>query len=284
MSDYQKQIKQHQIEMEQLEKQLPKLAKAAKEAKSLYAHTRHNRAPYPHGVINDLSNAKSEIARHASEIRRLQTLVDWEDGIRSAGSNIKKAQKEISQVQNDLRKQQDKRAKLSSKLERLEEEKRTEIEKARYVEKQAAASYSVALSDGDDAEEQRAEKALRQASEALAEATRDKRGIATATQALKDEVEKLEATIAESNQTLKDLRHQQLRAARFMWADRLDKAAQDFAAMAAHLHATEKAMGRSSSLTDLYVPLHVPFGPMSINEDTITAKAGAISIEQLIAA
>ncbi|MHA6183445.1 hypothetical protein [Pseudomonas mohnii] len=284
MSDYQKQIKQHQIEMEQLEKQLPKLTTAAKEAKSLYAQTRHNRAPYPHDVINALSNAKSEIARYASEIRRLQTLIDWEDGIRSAGSNIKKAQKEISQIQNDLRKQQDKRAKLSSKLERLEEEKRTEIEKAQYVEKQAAASYSVALSDGDDAEEQRAEKALRQASEALAEATRDKRGIATATQALKDEVEKLEAAIAESNQTLKDLRHQQLRAARFMWADRLDKAAQDFAAIAAHLHATEKAMGRSSSLTDLYVPLHVPFGPRSINVDTVTAKAGAISIEQLIAA
>ncbi|WP_202368982.1 hypothetical protein [Pseudomonas sp. MWU318] len=98
------------------------------------------------------------------------------------------------------------------------------------------------------------------------------------------EVEKLEAAIAESNQTLKDIRHQQLRAARFMWADRLDKAAQEFATIAAHLHATEKAMGRSSSLIDLYVPLHVPFGPMSINEDTVTAKACAISIEQLIAA
>jgi chromosome segregation ATPase len=284
MSDYQKQIKQHQIEMEQLEKQLPKLTTAAKEAKRLYAHTRHNRAPYPHEVINTLSNAKSEIARHASEIKRLQALVDWEDGIRLAGTNIKKAQKEISQVQSDLRKLQEKRTKLSAKLQKLKEEKRTEIEKAQYVEKQAAASYSVALSDGDDAEEQRAEKALRQASEALAEVTRDKRGIATATQALKDEVEKLEAAIAESNQTLKDLRYQQLRAARFMWADRLDKAAQEFVAIAAHLHATEKAMGRSSSLIDLYVPLHVPFGPMSINEDTVTAKAGAISIEQLIAA
>lgn len=69
-----------------------------------------------------------------------------------------------------------------------------------------------------------------------------------------------------------------------MWADRLDKAAQNFATIAAQLHATERAMRRASPLTDLYVPLHVPFGPMSINEDTVTAKAGAISIEQLIAA
>ncbi|MCV4276078.1 hypothetical protein OH710_25895 [Pseudomonas capsici] len=101
---------------------------------------------------------------------------------------------------------------------------------------------------------------------------------------MKDEVEKLEVAVAESNQTLKDLRHQQLHAARFIWADRLDKTAQDFAAIAAHQHATEKAMGRSSSLTNLYVPLYVPFGPRSINGDTITAKAAAISIEQLIAA
>jgi hypothetical protein len=76
----------------------------------------------------------------------------------------------------------------------------------------------------------------------------------------------------------------QLRAARLIWADRLDKATQYFAAIAAHLHATERAMGRTSHLTDFYVPLHVPFGPRSINVDTVTAKAGAISIEQLIAA
>jgi chromosome segregation ATPase len=284
MSDYQKQLKQHQIEMEQLKKQLPGLTAAAKEAKSAYAQTRTNRAPYPHAVINALSNAKSEIERHASEIRKLQTRIDWEDGIRFASTNIKKAQKEISQVQSDLQKQQDKRAKLSTKLQRLEDEKRTEIEKAQYVEKQAAASYSVALSDGDDAEEQRAEKALRQASEALAVVTRDKRGVATAAQALKAEVEKLDIAIAEIKQTLKDLRQQQLRTARTMWADRLDKAAQEFAAIAAHLHATEKALGRTSSLIDVYVPLQTPLGPRSINQNTITEQAGAISIEQLIAA
>jgi len=79
-------------------------------------------------------------------------------------------------------------------------------------------------------------------------------------------VEKLEAAIEASHQTLKDLQHQLLRAARFMRADCLDKAAQDFAAIAAHLHATEKAMERSSSLTKIYVPLHVPFGSMSSNE------------------
>jgi hypothetical protein len=49
-----------------------------------------------------------------------------------------------------------------------------EVEKAQYAEKQAAASYAVALSDGDDADEQRAEKMLRLASEALAMVTRGK--------------------------------------------------------------------------------------------------------------
>jgi len=44
-----------------------------------------------------------------------------------------------------------------------------------------------------------------------------------------------------------------------MWADRLDKAVQEFfAAIASHLHTMEEAMGRSSFLSDLYIPLHVP--------------------------
>lgn len=53
------------------------------------------------------------------------------------------------------------------------------------MKKQAAASYAVALSDGDDADEQRAEKVLRLASEALAMVTRGKRGLAATAQALK---------------------------------------------------------------------------------------------------
>lgn len=48
--------------------------------------------------------------------------------------------------------------------------------KAQYAENQAAAGYAVAPNDGDDADEQRAEKVLRLASEALAMVTRGKRG------------------------------------------------------------------------------------------------------------
>jgi hypothetical protein len=89
------------------------------------------------------------------------------------------------------------------------------------------------LSEGDDADEQRAEKLLKQASEALTLATRGKRGVATVVTALTAEIEKLDETIAVTKQLLTDLRQDQLRAARFLWADRLDKAAQDFANVAA---------------------------------------------------
>ncbi|AXJ06780.1 hypothetical protein CFN16_22400 [Pseudomonas fluorescens] len=171
--------------------------------------------------------------------------------------------------------------KLSTKLQKLEDEKRTEVEKAQYAEKQAAASYAVALSDGD---EQRAEKALRLASEVLATATRGKRGVATTAQALKNEVEKLDEEITEIKEVLKDLRQKQLRVARIMWADRLDKAAQEFASVAAHLEATEKALGWKSSMSELYVPLQTPHGPACISQKTIRDKAYALSMEQLLAA
>ncbi|MFS2069416.1 hypothetical protein ACEN9D_11705 [Pseudomonas sp. CT11-2] len=284
MSDLQKQIKHHQIELERLKKQLPSLSAAAKDAKRFYAKNRINRAPYPREIIDAFDDAKSAIEGHATEIKRIQRLIEWDDGTRFASTNIKKAQKEISQVQSDLQKLQDKRLKLSTKLQKLEDEKRAEVEKAQYAEKQAAASYAVALSDGDEADEQRAEKALRLASEALATANRGKRGVATTAQALKNEVEKLDEEITEIKEVLKDLRQRQLRVARIMWADRLDKAAQEFAAVAAHLEATEKALGWTSSMSELYVPLQTPHGPACISQKTISDKAYALSMEQLLAA
>lgn len=284
MSELQKQLKHHQAELERLKKALPNLSAAAKEAKRFHANNRINRAPYPREITDAFDNAKSAIEGHASEIKRIQRLVDWEDGTRFASANIKKAQKEIGQVQSDLQKLQDKRLKLSTKLQKLEDEKRAEVEKAQYAEKQAAAIYAVALSDGDDVDEQRAEKVLRLASEALAMVTRGKRGLAATAQALKDEVEKLDVEIAEIREVLKDLRQRQLRVARIMWADRMDKAAQEFATVAAHLEATEKALGWTSSLSELYVPLQTPHGASCISEKTIRDKAYALSMEQLLAA
>jgi chromosome segregation ATPase len=284
MSDYQKQLKQHQTDIEQLKKQLPSLRANAQEAKKEFARSRAGRPVYPHEIVSAYNDAKTAIEEHTSEIKRLQILIDWEDGVRFANTNIKKAQKEISQAQTDLQKLQDKRVKLSTKLQKLENEKRTEIQKAQSAEQQAAAGYAVALSEGDDADEQRAEKLLKQASEALTLATRGKRGVATVVNALTAEVEKLDETIAVTKQLLTDLRQDQLRAARFLWADRLDKAAQDFANVAAQLSAAEKALGRYSSLQDLYLPLQAPMGRQHISQSEIREKADAISIEQLLAA
>ncbi|MCU0072944.1 hypothetical protein N8H71_15215 [Pseudomonas koreensis] len=284
MSEYQKQLKQHQIDIEQLKKQLPSLRENAQEAKKAFARSRAGRPEYPHEIVDAYNNVKTAIEAHTSEIKRLQILIEWEDGVRFANTNIKKAQKEISQAQTDLQKLQDKRAKLSTKLQKLENEKRTEIEKAQSAEQQAAAGYAAALSEGDDADEQRAEKLLKQASEALTLATRGKRGVATVVNALTAEVEKLNETITVTKQHLTDLRQDQLRAVRFLWADRLDKAAQDFVNVAAQLSAAEKALGRYSSLQDLYLPLQAPMGRQHISQSEIREKANAISIEQLLAA
>jgi len=79
--------------------------------------------------------------------------------------------------------------------------------------------------------------------------------------ALAAEVEKLDETIAVTKQLLTDPRQNQLRAARFLWADHLDKAAQDFAEVAAQLSTAEKALNRYSSLQDLYLQLQAPHAP-----------------------
>ncbi|SFP29569.1 hypothetical protein SAMN03159489_00754 [Pseudomonas sp. NFPP07] len=284
MSEYKKQLKRHQTEVEQLKKQLPALAAAAKESIARFEMSRLNRAQYPHETTSAHNNMKSKIEGHIAEIKRLQVLIEWEDGVQFATENIKKAQKDSGQAQAELRKLQDKRAKVLSKLERLENDKRNQIEKAQSAEQRAAAAYASALSDGDEAAEQRAEKALKLASEEVTQATRGKRGVATVVSALTIEVEKLDEAIAKTNRLLADLHNDQLRAARFLLADRLDKTAQELVNVAAQLHATRKALGWNSSLHDLYVPLQAPIGPKFISERTVSDKASGIAVEQILAA
>lgn len=135
------------------------------------------------------------------------------------------------------------------------------------------------LSDGDEAAEQRAEKALKLASEEVTQAARRKRGAATVVSALTVEIEKLDEAVAETTQLLTNLHKDQLRAARFLLADRLDKTTQKLVTVAAQLHVTRKALGWHSSLHDLYVPLQAPTGPKYICERTVSNKASGITAE-----
>lgn len=102
--------------------------------------------------------------------------------------------------------------------------------------------------------------------------------------ALTVEIEKLDEAVAETTQLLTNLHKDQLRAARFLLADRLDKTTQELVTVAAQLHATREALGWHSSLHDLYVPLQAPTGPKYICERTISNKASGITAEQILAA
>ncbi|SEP06220.1 hypothetical protein SAMN03159293_04926 [Pseudomonas sp. NFACC39-1] len=170
-------------------------------------------------------------------------------------------------------------------LEKAQREQRGEIEKAQTAEQRAAEAYAAALADGDDAAEERAEKTLKQASEATTQAAQGKRGLNTLLATLTTEIEKLDVAISDAKQRLADYRQAQLNAARRLWTERLDKAAQDFAKVAAQFTATEKALGRRySNLEDINVPLQAPMGPKHITHRKILEMAQALSIEELLAA
>ncbi|MEN5092109.1 hypothetical protein ABE458_15565 [Pseudomonas protegens] len=130
--------------------------------------------------------------------------------------------------------------------------KEPKSKKAHPAEERAAAAYASALSDGDDTAEQRAEKALKLASEDVTQAAQGKRGDAAVVSALTIEVEKLDEAIAETKQLLMSLHKDLLRATDFLLANRLDKAAQELTNIATQLHFTQKALGWGSSLHGLY--------------------------------
>lgn len=285
MSEYQKQLTQHQAALAELNKQLPQLRATAREAEQTFSKSRAGKPRFPHELVAPYTNAKAAIDQHNAEINRLRGLVSWEEGVRSASSDIRKAQKEAMCTQGELTKLVEKRTKISSKLEKAQREQRGEIEKAQTAEQRAADAYAAALADGDDAAEERAEKALKQASEAMTQAAQGKRGLNTLMATLTTEIEKLDVAISDAKQRLADYRQDQLNAARLLWAERLDKAAQDFAKVAAQFTATEKALGRRySNLEDLNVPLQAPMGPKHITHRKILEMAQAISIEELLVA
>lgn len=284
MSEYKKQLTQCQTEMEKLKNQLPALSAASKEAAKKFEMSRINRAPYPHETISAHKNAEAKILEYTYKINDLKKYIEWEDGVQFANENIKKAQKASVQAQSELRKLEDKRAKVLSKLEKLDNDRRTQIEKAQSAEKQAATAYASALSAGDETAEQLAEKALKLASEDVAQVSQGKRGVAAVVSALTIEAENLDEAIAETKQLLMNLHKDQLRATNFLLANRLDRAAQELTNIATQLHVTQNALGWGSSLRDLYVPLQTPIGPKSINERTVREKASGITIEQILAA
>lgn len=127
-------------------------------------------------------------------------------------------------------------------LKKAQREQRGEIEKAQTAEQRAADAYAAALAGGDDAAEERAEKALKQASEAMTQAAQGKRGLNTLMATLTTEIEKLDVAFSDAKR-IADYRQNQLNAARLLWAERLDKAAQDFAKVATQFTATRKRSG-----------------------------------------
>lgn len=129
MSEYQKQLTQHQAALAELNKQLPQLRATAREAEQTFSKSRAGKPRFPHELVAPYTNAKAAIDQHNAEINRLRGLVSWEEGVRSASSDIRKAQKEAMRTQGELTKLVEKRTKISSKLEKAQREQRGEIEK-----------------------------------------------------------------------------------------------------------------------------------------------------------
>nr|BFE94187.1 hypothetical protein GCM10020185_47230 [Pseudomonas brassicacearum subsp. brassicacearum] len=169
-------------------------------------------------------------------------------------------------TQGELTKLVEKRTKISSKLEKAQREQRGEIEKKLKPLNNVPPTHTQQHWPTVTTQPKSVpKKALKQASEAMTQAAQGKRGLNTLLATLTTEIEKLDVAISDAKQRLADYRQDQLNAARLLWAERLDKAAQDFAKVAAQFTATEKALGRRySNLEDLNVPLQAPMGPKHI--------------------
>lgn len=283
MSDYRKQIKQHQDEIERLNKQLPTLQQAAKDALAIFNNGRVNRSAYPHEETGALSSAKSAIDEHRQNIAHLVKLADWEEGHKQAPAAIKSARKAMDVAESEGLALKGKRDQVAEKLARLRGAQRKELEGAETKEQEAAAQYAAALTAGDDSAESRAESALQAASEALNSLKRGRSGVTAVAQTLASELEKLDERLGDASQQQEQARLDLLRAARYLWAGRLEQAAREVTRIAAHVAAAEKALGWHSSMDDIHLPLLAPTGPSYLDKRYIREVSAGLGIEQLTA-
>lgn len=281
MSTNSSMLKQCQAELARLKKDLPQLKAVADEAEKTFANSRQGRPVYPRDQIAPYSNAKAKIDELSREIPRLQGLVNWEEGIKSASENVRLAKKDIAKTQSEIKTLRDKRENLESKRAALVAKHEREFKAAERDEHEAAQAYAEAMGENDTGVERKAEGMLQKASHALAVIKQTLQGANTVSSALSAQLSELDDAIQQKQAELDSLNSKVLQAARFYWADRFEKAAHELAILAAHVSASEKFLGYGDSLTDFYIPTMSPEKAHFISHRRILERRGDVKFELL---
>ncbi|ENB9665331.1 MULTISPECIES: hypothetical protein [Pseudomonas] len=281
MSTNSSMLKQCQAELASLKKDLPRLKAVADEAEKTFANSRQGRPVYPRDQIAPYSNAKAKIDELSREIPRLQGLVSWEDGVKFASENVRQAKKDIAKIQSEIKSLREKREMLEFKRAGLVTKHEREFEAAERDEHQAAQAYAQAMGENDSGVERKAEGLLQKASHALAIIKQTLQGANTVSSALCTQLSELDAVIQQKQSELDSLSSKVLQAARFYWADRFERAAQELATLAAHVAAAEKLLGYGDSLSDFYVPAISPQKGYFISHRRVLERRSTIQLEQL---
>lgn len=275
-------LKQCQAELTSLKKDLPKLKAVADEAEEQFANSRQGRPVYPRDQISPYSNAKVRIDELAREVARLQGLVNWDEGVQSAGDDVRRAKKSLTKAQSEMRILRDKRETLELKRETLIKKHDHELKAAEDDEHEAAQAYARAMVESDSSTERKAEGLLHKASHALAVIRQAVQGSSTVSSALSTQVSELDNAIGQKQAEIDSLNSQLLQAARFYWADRFERAALELGTLATHLSAVEKLLGRGDGLADFYIPTVSPTKSNFISHRRIMEQRSNINLDQLI--
>lgn len=285
MNDYRKEIKQRQDSIGLIRKQLPTLQEKANAAVLHFEESRTGRRVYPHDEVDALALAKNEIEEHQGALAKLEKLASWDEGVKGATVAISKARTTLKKAQSDFDTLQAKRAAAAEKLGAIQAKHQGAIDTAKAKEESAAQTYARAMVSGIE-DEQKALDDLHAATAAL-DAMRNGGSTSDAVaKALTAALGELDMSISEARQRRDDARNAMLIAARYLWADKMDRAAYELATLAAYVDATERALGwRYGSTEDFNVPLLSPAArPGFLGKLHIKEVSAGLCDDQLTAA
>lgn len=285
MNDYRKQIKQHQDSIMRINKQLPALREKADAALLIFEGSRVGSPVYPRADVDALSLAKTEIEEHQNALAKLEKLASWDEGVKGAAIAIGKARTMLRNAKAEVAKLQARRDTAAEKLEAIQTKRQTAIDAAEAREKSAAQTYAQAMVLGGE-NEQKAMDDLHAATAALEVLRRGSSASDAVAGAVTAELDELDMSIGEASRRRDSAHDSMLTAARYLWADKMERAAYELATLAAYVDATERELGwRYGSLDDFNVPLLSPEArPGYLGKLHIKDMSAGLSFDQLTAA
>ncbi len=240
-------------------------------------------SPERNAASEKISNVQSRIRAIPNELAAIERELTYLEHAEKIGRIKAESLQAMSEATDQVSALEKKKAYVTKRLQSIQSEADTALEKAQQAERNAATSYARSLANGDSEGEKAANDDMQKASKQLATTDEKVRRQDLVLNALQAELDALDTQLTAAQKGREDAKAAALDAVEFALREKWDAAAEQLAALGGRLVAiSQQKGGIGDSLNRLKVPR---FGPAcsTLDLSDLTARAHTTSWEELFA-